>query len=225
MRGNSAFKARTVAGALAALVAVAGFTTSALAGSFTSTLSTDASTTDVESPDPCSLGVQCTLTVSGNQSSSPGGSGTYVSTSKFVPGAISTVNGQNCFALTAGSSLRLTFSTGAITMTTAGSYCGNLLSDGSGFSFSGPFTITSNTTAYDTVNGSGTLSGTYTFADRKLRFRSVNGTTSGGGGGGLGGGGGINPGVTPELSSILLFGSGALGVASYGLARLRGRKR
>jgi hypothetical protein len=41
---------------------------------------------------------------------------------------------------------------------------------------------------------------------------------AGGGGGGSGGGGG-NPGATPELDSLLLFGSGLAGLA--GLARLR----
>jgi hypothetical protein len=43
-----------------------------------------------------------------------------------------------------------------------------------------------------------------------------------GGGGGTGGGGG--PGATPELDSLLLFGSGLSGMA-YALRRLRARRR
>ena len=47
----------------------------------------------------------------------------------------------------------------------------------------------------------------------------------GGGGGSLGGGTGINPARTPELGSLLLFGSGAAGMAGYAWARLRSRRR
>jgi hypothetical protein len=45
--------------------------------------------------------------------------------------------------------------------------------------------------------------------------------------GGVGGGGGtgliIRPAQTPELGSLLLFGSGAAGTVAYALARLRRR--
>jgi hypothetical protein len=47
----------------------------------------------------------------------------------------------------------------------------------------------------------------------------------GGGGGSFGGGIPANPAQTPELGSLLLFGSGAAGMAAYGLARLRSRRR
>jgi hypothetical protein len=49
------------------------------------------------------------------------------------------------------------------------------------------------------------------------------GSGGGGGGGGTGGGGGPGPGATPELDSLILFGSGLAGLA--GLARLRFRAR
>lgn len=48
--------------------------------------------------------------------------------------------------------------------------------------------------------------------------------TPGGGVGGDGGGGGINPGQTPELDSLLLFGSGLSGLAGYALLRRRSRR-
>ena len=47
----------------------------------------------------------------------------------------------------------------------------------------------------------------------------------GGGGGSFGGGNPPNPAQTPELGSLLLFGSGAAGMAAYGLARLRSRRQ
>jgi uncharacterized repeat protein (TIGR01451 family) len=50
------------------------------------------------------------------------------------------------------------------------------------------------------------------------------GTGTGGGGGG-GGGGGPNPSDTPELDSLLLFGSGLSGLAGYAALRLRTRRR
>ncbi|GAC1322645.1 MAG: hypothetical protein NVSMB2_20040 [Chloroflexota bacterium] len=39
------------------------------------------------------------------------------------------------------------------------------------------------------------------------------------------GGGGTTPGATPELDSLILFGSGLFGAAAYGLARFRRRLR
>jgi Domain of unknown function DUF11 len=50
----------------------------------------------------------------------------------------------------------------------------------------------------------------------------LSGTGSGGGGGG--GGGGVPPGATPELDSLLLFGSGLSGLAGYAALRLRTRR-
>jgi hypothetical protein len=34
-----------------------------------------------------------------------------------------------------------------------------------------------------------------------------------------------SPGTTPELDSLLLFGSGAAGMAAYGLRKLRGMRQ
>ncbi len=45
-----------------------------------------------------------------------------------------------------------------------------------------------------------------------------------GGGGPLGNGQGVNPAQTPELGSLLLFGSGAAGITGYAWARLRRRR-
>jgi uncharacterized repeat protein (TIGR01451 family) len=50
-------------------------------------------------------------------------------------------------------------------------------------------------------------------------------TSSGGGGGTGGGGGGVNPGATPELDSLFLFGSGLSGLAGYAALRWRSRRR
>ena len=54
-----------------------------------------------------------------------------------------------------------------------------------------------------------------------------NGNAGGAGGNPIGGSyGGVNPAATPELGSLALFGSGALGMAGYALTRLRaGRRR
>jgi hypothetical protein len=47
----------------------------------------------------------------------------------------------------------------------------------------------------------------------------------GNGGGDQGGGGPVNPGATPELDSVVLFGSGIFGLGSYAVLRLRARRR
>jgi len=46
-----------------------------------------------------------------------------------------------------------------------------------------------------------------------------------GGGGTGGGGGGPNPGETPELDSLLLFGSGLSGLIGYATLRVRRRRQ
>jgi hypothetical protein len=46
-----------------------------------------------------------------------------------------------------------------------------------------------------------------------------------GGTGGVGVGGGPNPASTPELGSLVLFGTGAAGIAGYALTRWRARRR
>ena len=43
--------------------------------------------------------------------------------------------------------------------------------------------------------------------------------------GGNGGSGTPNPAATPELGSVLLFGSGLMGLGAYGLTSLRARRR
>ena len=45
------------------------------------------------------------------------------------------------------------------------------------------------------------------------------------GGGDLGGGGAPGVGATPELDSLMLFGSGLAGLAGYAATRLRARRR
>jgi hypothetical protein len=68
---------------------------------------------------------------------------------------------------------------------------------------------------YRAVNGN---------VDSNLATVTITVLASGGGGGGDGGGG-VPPDATPELDSLLLFGSGLSGLAGYGLLRLRTRKR
>jgi len=46
-----------------------------------------------------------------------------------------------------------------------------------------------------------------------------------GAGGTGGGGGGPNPGETPELDSLLLFGSGLSGLIGYATLRVRRRRQ
>ena len=119
MQGKYAYKRRAMACAVAALLAVVGFSTSALADSFTSTLANP--TTDTTNPSPCALPAVCTLTLGGSQSSSLGGSGTYTIVDKIS--SVPYRNGAKwCINLATGSTLTLKFSTGSIAMTTDGPF-------------------------------------------------------------------------------------------------------
>ena len=61
-------------------------------------------------------------------------------------------------------------------------------------------------------------------ANNQSTAATVIGVGSGGGGGDTGGGG-VDAAATPELDSLLLFGSGLSGLAGYATLRLRSRRR
>src|SRR5438270_5213945 len=110
MQGKYAYKGRALACAAAALFAVIGFSTSALADSFTSTLANP--TSNSSTPSPCALPALCTLTLGGSQSSSLGGSGTYTIVDK-ISGSPYQNGAKSCINLATGSTLTLQFSSGS----------------------------------------------------------------------------------------------------------------
>ena len=201
-----------------ALVATLGFGSTALAASFSSTLSTPSAI--------AGCGAGC-LTVNGQQTSSIGGAGTYAIVDAFG-GAPNTGGGSFCVTLSPGSQLTLAFgsspsTSSSIVMDTQGQFCGSPPpGPNSPATVVGPYTITSGTGGFAGASGSGTVTGTYTGGNTaQLVFSDISGTltlpASGAGGGG--GVGGVNFAATPELDSLLLFGSGVLGLAGYALAR------
>jgi hypothetical protein len=82
------------------------------------------------------------------------------------------------------------------------------------------FNITAGTGVFASASGGGAV--TYTQPET---FNFID-STSGGGFLGVGGrSGGVSLSATPELGSFLLFGTGALGLAGYGLTRMRARRK
>jgi hypothetical protein len=205
--------------------------TAALADSFTSTLSDPG--TPTLTPNGCS-GLGCTYTFTGTHTSTPG-QGTY--TMKDVLSAAPYNAGPNkwCLKLGSGSNARLDFSASYLTLAPdSAPFCGPLVTmtaAGTTYSFSGPYTLTGSGPAYQGATGSGTLTLNVTVDwSSELHNSSIvlGGTlvvpTTGGVGGGSGGGG-VGVGATPELGSLLLFGSGGLGLAGYALNRVRARRK
>jgi hypothetical protein len=92
---------------------------------------------------------------------------------------------------------------------------GGFQSGGGGGSSFAISTAISKSSVLSSLTGNGQVTITYDLSDP-----NDNCGTSG-----SGGGGGPNPGATPELDSVVLFGSGLSGLAAYALMRLRARRR
>ena len=215
-------------------LAAAGFALAALfplasavsADAFSPTFSAPTSVTT--SPTGCyPLFVACKLTLSGQQTSALGGTGTFTDVLDFA-GPATYDNKTNTWSVQLKSDSTLTLvgsdKTSTLAINTAGTFTIGV--NGSTWTLSGPYTVGTNTGVYAGVSGSGTFSPAYNVATSSISLNAPSGLSapSGNGGGNpLGGNGGL--GATPELDSIALFGSGVLGLAGYGLLRFRARRR
>jgi hypothetical protein len=224
--------------AAAGALAIVGFASTALADSlpFTSTLSDPGSTPTV-TPNGCSGFVGCTYTYSGTHTSTPG-NGAYTLKDVISSAPYSAGSNKWCLNLGAGSSVRLNISSSALILATdTAPFCGPITSvsaAGITYTFSGPYTVTGSGTAFSAVTGNGTLTLNLTVdSSNHLQHTGIglSGTlivpvvTTTGGGGSGGSGGGIGLGATPELDSLILFGTGGLGLGGYALMRLRARRK
>jgi hypothetical protein len=183
----------------------------------------------VNGDDPAAFPTTCAIKMSGPLTSP---AGTYGVTLTVDVSSFS--SSTPCFAPVPGKTNDTEFDTadGSIDMT-IDTFCMDLTNDGAGSGpVSGTFTVTSGSCKYNGATGNGTFTGSWIgpspgsnpFSVKLAEFDFIKLTTTPVTCGG-GGGGGPGPGATPELDSLLLFGSGLAGGVSYLLMRRRAQPK